>query len=244
LDGGAGNDTVDYRTSAAGYLQINLSGTTATSENGEVDTVLNIENVFGTQHSDDITGNGLSNTLKGNNGDDALYGEAGIDYLYGGNGNDSLYGGDDDDELYGHVGHDLLHGGNGNDTVTGGLGNDLLHGDDGNDILQGNRGNDTLLGGAGNDVLNGYGYNADRDQLTGGAGADTFVLGVDSNIFYLGSGFAKILDFNSSVDQLTFGSTSASAFTFSNIFSDGILEKTEVSYQNDLVAVLFESTVV
>jgi Ca2+-binding RTX toxin-like protein len=92
-------------------------------------------------------------------------------------------------------------------------GADILNGLDGNDLLIGNSGSDWLYGGNGNDILigsdpttptftyyyqdglqaSGYFYsespNWDADQtevdtLTGGAGADTFVLGTAEGFFY------------------------------------------------------------
>ncbi|MBK1657032.1 choice-of-anchor L domain-containing protein [Paracraurococcus ruber] len=71
-------------------------------------------------------------------------------------------------------------------------GADILEGRDGDDLLWGKTGSDTLLGGAGSDILIGGAVTSIRsfanntitdvrevDRLTGGADADTFVLGFD-----------------------------------------------------------------
>ncbi len=63
----------------------------------------------------------------------------------------------------------------GNDVVYGLGGNDIIHGGDGNDRLYGNQGNDQLFGDAGNDILYGGG-NVGVDTMTGGLGADRFVI--------------------------------------------------------------------
>ncbi|MEM9093253.1 MAG: hypothetical protein AAGC93_31570, partial [Cyanobacteria bacterium P01_F01_bin.53] len=79
----------------------------------------------------------------------------------------------------------------------------------GNDFLYGGVGSDTLEGGAGNDWLEGTdaiaaGY-FERDILNGGLGADTFVLGNTTQLYYQGGGdrdFATIRDFNASEDLI------------------------------------------
>jgi Ca2+-binding RTX toxin-like protein len=79
-----------------------------------------------------------------------------------------------------------------------------------NDSLFGSSGNDVLIGGDGNDRLKAYGgIRAEVDILTGGNGADTFVLGdlnaqrrSDFGASYQGSGHAIITDFDQSSDQI------------------------------------------
>ena len=108
-----------------------------------------------------------------------------------------------------------------NDNIETGDGNDTLNGGVGNDTLTGNRGNDLLVGGDGNDVLIGtnkinYGgiflgdpnnFPQDIDTLTGGVGADTFVLadaGFD-NLYYAQAkekDYALITDFKPGEDVI------------------------------------------
>jgi Ca2+-binding RTX toxin-like protein len=80
----------------------------------------------------------------------------GWDVLDGGMGNDELNGGDGYDKLVGNCGQDVLRGGADGDILDGGCDADQLFGDEGDDYLKG-------------------GMGTDADQLTGGAGADTFV---------------------------------------------------------------------
>ncbi|MBH8571628.1 calcium-binding protein [Nostocaceae cyanobacterium CENA369] len=174
-------------------------------------------------------------TLDGGSGDDLLDGGSGNDSLYGGSGNDSLYGGmvqgrwftDGNNVLYGGAGDDLLQGGIQNDFLDGGTGNDTLGGDDsglfrgicedtllggsGDDLLIGAYGSDVLDGGAGNDVLSGGAgpiSEYEVDTLTGGAGADRFILGDEYDSLYvpyssvdgIKNNYAIITDFNSNQD--------------------------------------------
>ncbi|MHC5937539.1 calcium-binding protein [Nostoc sp.] len=119
--------------------------------------------------------------------------------------------------LFGNSANNTLNGRAGDDTLDGNFGNDILNGGDGNDSLQGGPGNDILNGGNGNDILIGVYPGsllppglAELDTLTGGAGADTFVLGDAVNAFYddnnsttPGFGdFATITDFQSNQDQI------------------------------------------
>ncbi|MBN3951327.1 MAG: pre-peptidase C-terminal domain-containing protein [Nostoc sp.] len=119
--------------------------------------------------------------------------------------------------LFGNSVNNTLNGRAGDDTLDGNFGNDILNGEDGNDSLQGGPGNDVLNGGAGNDILIGVYPGSllppglgEIDNLNGGAGADTFVLGDAENVFYddnnttnPGFGdFATISDFDSSQDRI------------------------------------------
>lgn len=100
------------------------------------------------------------------------------------------------------------------DSITGNNRNNKLSGNGGNDNLIGKSGNDTLLGGSGNDTLIGADplikntTRAEKDVLTGGLGADKFVLGNELGSFYDDFGnkdFATITDFSFG-DQIQLGS--------------------------------------
>ncbi|MBN3925180.1 DVUA0089 family protein [Nostoc sp. NMS4] len=119
--------------------------------------------------------------------------------------------------IFGNTSNNVLNGRAGDDTLDGNNGNDILNGEDGNDSLQGGPGNEILNGGAGNDILIGTFPGSplppglgETDTLTGGTGADRFILGDAINIFYddnnsanPGFGdFATITDFDSSQDRI------------------------------------------
>ncbi len=106
LDGGDGRDSADYRDSASA-VAVDLAAGTVSGGTSEGDTLLSIENVYGSNYKDTLIGGAENNTLLGFGGNDLLIG---LD------GSDVLKGGDGDDELRGGLGKDNLSGGLGNDT--------------------------------------------------------------------------------------------------------------------------------
>jgi len=79
-----------------------------------------------------------------------------------------------------------LYGVAGDDTLNGAAGNDFLYGGDDDDLLSGGLGRDELYGGRGTDTLQGADSYTDKskDKLSGGDGADVFVLGDAGGNFY------------------------------------------------------------
>ena len=115
LDGGEGIDTATYSQVQHGVTVNLLQGITLGQ--GNVDTLVSIENVTGTNFNDSIVGN---------EGDNGLQGAGGVDFLDGGAGNDSLRGGSGNDTLKGNIGNDLLIGNTGADKLDGGGGADVF----------------------------------------------------------------------------------------------------------------------
>jgi Ca2+-binding RTX toxin-like protein len=198
LNGGSGTDTADYAGTAQdleGYtVELDLEDGLA-FHTGGVDTLIKIENAYGSVFADQLVGNALANRLEGSSGDDLLVGRAGDDTLFGGSGNDALVGNAGADRLHGGDGIDQLYygesaagivldlasgtasGGDAEGDVFSGIENvfgtpydDALYGNDLANALSGYDGNDTLLGRGGDDTLGGWFGN---DLLDGGAGADT-----------------------------------------------------------------------
>ena len=181
--GGGGSDTVDYRNSDRGVWVSLVSGE-GQRGHADGDSYSGIENIYGSELNDRLTGRGNANELRGAGGDDSIYGHAGNDVLLGGDGEDTLGrlldGPDDDtdpdmendagnDVMRGNAGNDSLYGGDGADTLQGGGDDDAVMGEAGNDMLWGGAGNDNVQGGDGNDT--GWG-NAGADAVSGGAGND------------------------------------------------------------------------
>lgn len=182
IDGGSDTDTLDLSGwSLAGTAWLvdlsaemyeflpNSSGADGTY------TLVNVENVIGSDFDDDLRGDANSNELTGGLGDDILAGKKGADRLIGGNGSDELRGGSGDDFMDGGNDADLLLGGKGDDILNGGDGIDELHGGDGDDILNGGGSRDSVFGDDGNDTIliteSSFG-----DDIDGGGDIDTLDL--------------------------------------------------------------------
>ncbi|WP_415410095.1 beta strand repeat-containing protein [Synechococcus sp. A10-1-5-9] len=151
------------------------------------------------------------------------------------------------DDVFGTAGDDSITGDDQANILTGNDGDDVLSGGESADTLAGGDGNDVLFGGEGDDELDGtawfsgeFGAN-DFDRLTGGSGADLFVLGVENTVYYEGIGFAEVLDFESGVDTLQLAGV-ASDYSFNSNFITGsvdILLNTPGS-GSDLIAIANE----
>ncbi len=208
IDGGAGNDHIEFHASG-GYILAD-----ATVMGGAGDDTIDLRGLAGhaTVHggtgNDTIMGGGDPAHLIG----EVIYGDEGADTITGGPGPDTIFGGAGDDSIDGGPGNDIILGGDGtvdtshgtpvvklagasgNDILKGGAGNDLIYGDDGDDYIEGNAGQDTIYGGAGNDTVHGgtendliYGE-AGMDKLFGDAGGDVIIGGADTDAIIGGSG--------------------------------------------------------
>ena len=218
--GGAGTDLVDY-SARTGNLTVVMDGdikTIATAsagsapkndgESGENDNIVNdVENIYGGEGDDTLTGNALNNVLRGGPGNDVLSGLAGNDTF------DEKTGWDTSSspavaDATKTSGDDTLIGGDGVDTADYSLRNAALtitmdgnaaapSANDGisgeaddvyddvenlyggllGDTLTGNANINDIRGGAGDDIISG---GAGDDVLDGGDGDDT-IDGGDGN---------------------------------------------------------------
>jgi Ca2+-binding RTX toxin-like protein len=149
LDGGNGNDTASYSGNQA--VSINLATNIAVNLHGAGnDTLIDIENIIGSNLSDLLYGNNQNNIIEGGSGNDIIYGGDGNDTASyqsssvvnvdltitnwqntgGSAGTDQL---SSIENLIGSNGNDTLSGTNGDNVLEGGLGNDILNGRAGND---------------------------------------------------------------------------------------------------------------
>ncbi len=187
-------------------VQVSLATGQGFGGTAQGDTVLNVENVFGSAYNDTLIGDDGDNTLRGDAGNDTLKGGGGDDVLLGDSGNDTLRGG---------AGADVLNGGSGTDTanyldssdgvyvsligdyaeggdaegdeldnienLTGSAHDDHLHGNSSVNVLKGGDGNDYLKGYGGAGTL--WGGNG-NDYLDGMSGVDT-MRGESGNDVYI-----------------------------------------------------------
>ena len=192
-----GGDTADYSSSdAAVIVTLDSKDQVGHGLGGEAegDTLVDIENLIGSEYNDGLFGDDQANWLSGNGGDDVLKGYGGADKLWGGDDVDTASydespsgvtvsllagfatGGDATGDTFQSIENltgshhtDSLEGDNGSNKLRGSLGNDTLSGLGGTDYLYGDLHNDKLYGGDGNDQLFGGPGN---DALSGGAGND------------------------------------------------------------------------
>ncbi len=93
MDGGAGRDTASYGNAVdAVTVSLAVIGPQATGGGG-TDTLVDVENLYGSAFDDTLTGSDDKNLLDGGIGDDVLSGGKGKDVLVGGEGADLLSGG-------------------------------------------------------------------------------------------------------------------------------------------------------
>ncbi|MDO9526852.1 MAG: hypothetical protein Q7J57_15160, partial [Gemmobacter sp.] len=90
LDGNSGIDTLDYTGSDAA-VYVNLANGTASGGHAQGDVFHNFENLTGSAHGDQLSGDDGNNVLRGAAGNDTLSGGAGVDTLFGGAGADSFH---------------------------------------------------------------------------------------------------------------------------------------------------------
>ncbi len=221
LDGGEGNDTVVYRGSSSGVTVDLVNGmATGGDADGPVqivgrgttirhDILVDLENVVGSFHDDQLIGDDQVNELSGGGGDDILTGGGGEDLLNGGAGSDTADYSDatsgvrlnlrrDTSEGDTYVSIENLSGSGFNDRLRGDSAANVLTGQGGADILRGGRGDDTLLGD--------FAYQGDAPP-TPGMGTGYATLGPDATNNSIATAFDISNNFSLTEDPNIFDST-------------------------------------
>jgi Ca2+-binding RTX toxin-like protein len=217
LDGGAGVDTLQLTRNTSGInYAIFANLTTGTVVGHGTDTIMNFENVIGTDQSDWITGDAGNNVIDGAGGSDELYVTNGVDTLIGGDGADAIrfdltgaatvdlstgvytldannYGTFTSiNHVVGSAFNDTITGNGERNHMSGGAGDDFIVGGAGDDWMFGGAGSDRIVADLGNDTLSG---NSDYIDATYDQAADTFVI-------MTGARNVEIVDFQVGVDKL------------------------------------------
>ncbi|WP_225767190.1 M10 family metallopeptidase C-terminal domain-containing protein [Inquilinus sp. Marseille-Q2685] len=243
LYGGAGIDTATYTDSIAA-VAVDLATGTGAGGYSNLDTLVDIENVNGSQYNDTLTGNAGINVLRGTNGNDVLRGAAGADTLNGGVGVDTatysesaigvtidltagigIGGNAQGDTL---AGIENVNGSQGNDTLTGDGAANVLRGMNGNDILRSSAGADTMNGDGGTDLASYYNSIAAVNvNLTSGTGSGGYsngdalisienLYGSQYSDTLTGSAGANVLQGYNGKDTLT-GNGGADRFVYGSV---------------------------
>lgn len=114
IDGGAGDDQLDYRDTGGGDeiptgpVTVNMVTGIATDGFGGTDTFSNIEDIRGSAFADSLLGNDGNNDLQGDAGNDTLDGGLGDNYMQGGQGNDTIISRSADDGIEAGAGDDTI----------------------------------------------------------------------------------------------------------------------------------------
>jgi Ca2+-binding RTX toxin-like protein len=163
MDGGGGEDTAKYSTSAAG-VTVDLDAGTGTDGDADGDTYKSVENVIGSEHADEITGNDTDNVIEGGAGADVLIGgpfnmaddnQIGdtLSYKNSGQGVYIVLG--KDDTTFGTAKNGDAQGDQfkGFENILGSAQADTLTGNTFDNIIEGGGSADILDGGSGTDAL-------------------------------------------------------------------------------------------
>lgn len=223
--GGGFHDTLtydDWYHRPAGMVSgitANLVSGTIIGPDGETDTVVGIENVFGTWMDDSFTGNSRDNFFRGYQGDDVFDGGTGFDTVdYS---RDARYGGLDgarvnlatgtgtdgfgNTDTYTNI--EAVRGTDIRDRLRDDDGDNYLRGEEGNDLLMVRRGDDSMRGDEGADefrfLANNFGdnyihdFNVDEGDFITINNANAF-----SDLTLVQDGGSVIVTFRSSSIQL------------------------------------------
>jgi Ca2+-binding RTX toxin-like protein len=218
INGENGSDTIDFstitisadatggRTVEGVIVDLNSASAQSIHSTFGTDTIVNIENIIGSNLSDSLLGNSEGNIISSGAGNDTINGGAGSDTINAGADNDLIL------QSNGETSGDIIDGGLGIDTVNysnmtqkivltlngsdngyvdvGTSGSDHIVknveniiGGTSHDTITGDLVANTLIGGAGDDTLDGGGASSGTDSLIGGLGADIFIVRDSATVY-------------------------------------------------------------
>lgn len=218
MDGGLGNDTASYTASIVG-VTVSLATTNPQVTGHGTDTLLNFENLTGSNYADRLTGNAQDNVLDGGVGADWMSGGAGNDIYYVDNAGDVVVEAVDEgiDTVYSSLGAHILGANVENGRILStGVAN--MTGNGLSNVIYAGSGNNVMDGGAGIDTVS-YLYATGAvtaslattaAQATGGSGSDTLrnvenLTGSDYSDTLAGNADANVIDGGKGADQMSGG---------------------------------------
>ncbi len=188
-----------------------------------------IENVTGSEQSDQIHGDALANILRGNGGDDSLEGGAGNDLMYGGTGNDTFdWSAQSDFVPEVRAGNDTMYGGLGDDVyVVSGLDQIVEFASEGVDKIWADQSWSLMttefvenLSLYGSSAANITGNNNAYGNLLIGNAANNFIDGGDGNDQMYGGGGDDTFDWNAALragDDTMYGGLGNDVYVISGV---------------------------
>ena len=207
IDGGAGNNTVDFIYATTGVAVNIVDPTVETLISGAsgADILRNIQNISGSASGNDtITVGNFDSTINARDGNNSITTGTGSNTynITAGSGNDTIRA-----------------SGSGNNTINAGDGNNNVTAGNGNNTITTGSGNDTIVSGTGlSNISAGNGTNSitignANSTVVGGTGSDTVTYNLSTNVYAnIDTGFAgtslgtaqanRLLD----IDHLTGGS--------------------------------------
>jgi Ca2+-binding RTX toxin-like protein len=218
LDGGDGTDTASY-SQVQGGVDVDLAQGVAQG-GGNLDELVSIENLTGTNFADKLVGNSVANLIQGADGADQISGGGGADWLSGNGDDDTVKGAAGNDRITGGRGADVLDGGSDTDTLdyTGSQGGVFVNLADNAAGALINIGDDPALSDATGDTISGF------ENVTGSAKSDGLIGGDGANKLS-GGGGADGLQGGLGRDELT-GGGGADQFFYGSTAESGVMAAT------------------
>ncbi len=156
-------------------IRVSINGTISDFPLASIDEI----RVWGRDGNDTIvidSGIFVDTLIDAGNGNDLVYGGSGSDLIFGGNGVDLLFGNAGNDMLIGGDGFDLLVGGAGHDVLVAGSISPLFTAAMLRDVSQAWAADRTAAEGIDDGTLDESAVDDDFDILSGGSGADWFII--------------------------------------------------------------------
>ena len=205
IDGGAGNNTVDFKHATSGITANiqNSAGETTVSGGSGADVLRNIQNINGSDFSDTITVGNFNSEIDARDGNNLIVAGTSTGNstynIIAGTGNDTISAlGSGNNTIDAGDGNNNVEAGNGNNQIDTGSGNDIIKTGNGNNTIDaGNGNNNVTVGNGQNNIITGVG----NDNIKAGTGVNTIASGAGNDSIEVGNANSTI-DGGLGVDNL------------------------------------------